>query len=92
MPSLPTSSGGPFGVRDIRSLYPAVTENHLRYLEKWGLIRQRGGPGEPRGYAFADLQTIKHVASELQRVGTPRVTPGFLLKFFQRIGVIAAHI
>ena len=33
------TSGGPFGVRDIRSLYPSVTENHLRYLEKWGLVR-----------------------------------------------------
>ena len=33
---MPFSSGGPFGVREIRSLYPNVTENHLRYLEKWG--------------------------------------------------------
>jgi tetratricopeptide (TPR) repeat protein len=67
MTSLPSSSGGPLGVRDIRSLYPAITENHLRYLEKWGLIRQSGGRQPAREYAFADLQTIKHVASELQR-------------------------
>src|SRR4051794_25876696 len=61
------ASGGPFGVREIRSLYPAVTENHLRYLEKWGLLR---ASSVPREYAFADLTTIKHVASELER-GTP---------------------
>jgi tetratricopeptide (TPR) repeat protein len=67
MPSLQSSTGGPNGVRDIRSLYPAVTENHLRYLEKWGLIRQSGGSREERVYSFADLQTIKHVAGELQR-------------------------
>jgi DNA-binding transcriptional MerR regulator len=62
-----SSSGGPFGVREVRSLYPAVTENHLRYLEKWGLVR---ASTEPREYSFADLTTIKQVAAELDR-GTP---------------------
>jgi tetratricopeptide (TPR) repeat protein len=66
----PSSPGRPFGVREIRSLYPAVTDNHLRYLEKWGLVRQSSGPGEAREYSFADLTTIKHVAGELGR-GTP---------------------
>jgi tetratricopeptide (TPR) repeat protein len=66
----PSSPGRPFGVREIRSLYPAVTDNHLRYLEKWGLVRQSSGPGETREYSFADLTTIKHVAGELGR-GTP---------------------
>ena len=56
--------------RDIRSLYPAVTENHLRYLEKWGLLRQMAGPRDRREYSFADLLTIKQVAAELER-GTP---------------------
>ena len=65
-----TSSGGPFGVREIRSLYPSVTENHLRYLEKWGLVRAATAPREAREYSFADLTTIKHVAGELDR-GTP---------------------
>jgi tetratricopeptide (TPR) repeat protein len=70
MTSLPSSSGGPYGTRDIRSLYPVVTENHLRYLEKWGLIRLGADPRGEREYSFADLQTIKHAATELQR-GTP---------------------
>ena len=65
-----SSAGGPFGVRDIRSLYPGVTENHLRYLEKWGLVRPRAAPRDAREYSFADLTTIKHVAGELER-GTP---------------------
>ena len=69
MPSLPTSPrdlsgpGGPYGLRDIRSLYPAVTENHLRYLEKWGLLRQSGRPRAEREYSFTDLLTIKQVAT-----------------------------
>ena len=70
MTSLPSSSRGPYGIRDIRSLYPGVTENHLRYLEKWGLLRHTGAPRDSREYSFADLLTIKQVASELER-GTP---------------------
>jgi tetratricopeptide (TPR) repeat protein len=70
MTSLPSSSDGPYGLRDIRSLYPAVTDKHLRYLEKWGLVRQSSAPRDRREYPFTDLLTIKHVAAELGR-GTP---------------------
>lgn len=70
MTSLPSSSGGPYGLRDIRSLYPAVTEKHLRYLEKWGLLRQSGAPRDLREYTFTDLLTVRHVSAELER-GTP---------------------
>src|SRR3954454_8498327 len=55
-----------FGVRDIRNLYPRITENHLRYLEKWGLIR----PAPVRGsgeFTFAEVATIKQLASELEK-------------------------
>jgi tetratricopeptide (TPR) repeat protein len=69
-PSSVSGPGGPYGLRDLRSLYPTVTENHLRYLEKWGLLRQSGAPRAEREYTFRDLLTIKHVASELER-GTP---------------------
>lgn len=69
-PSSIKGSGGPYGYRDLRNLYPTVTENHLRYLEKWGLLRQSSTPRAQREYSFADLLTIKHVASELDR-GTP---------------------
>jgi tetratricopeptide (TPR) repeat protein len=76
MPSSPTSArgldgaGGPYGLRDVRSLYPTVSENHLRYLEKWGLLRQSGRPRAEREYSFTDLLAIKQVASELEK-GTP---------------------
>jgi tetratricopeptide (TPR) repeat protein len=55
-----------FGVRDIRNLYPRITENHLRYLEKWGLIR----PAPVRGdgeFTFTEVATIKQLATELER-------------------------
>jgi tetratricopeptide (TPR) repeat protein len=66
MTSSPSSAAGPYTLRDIRSLYPAVTENHLRYLHKWGIVRA-GEPRDERVYSFADLLTIKHLAAELER-------------------------
>lgn len=52
-------------VKDIRHLYPRITENHLRYLEKWGLIR----PASARGaeFSFSDIATIKQLSAELER-------------------------
>ncbi|HSC30021.1 MAG TPA: tetratricopeptide repeat protein [Vicinamibacterales bacterium] len=70
MTTSPSSTGGPYSLRDIRSLYPIVTDAHLRYLEKWGLVSQGGIARGERVYSFPDLLTIKHVAAELDR-GTP---------------------
>jgi tetratricopeptide (TPR) repeat protein len=56
-----------YGARDVRSLYPRVTENHLRYLEKWGLIRPAVHTSTERFYTFTDLSTIKQLANELER-------------------------
>jgi tetratricopeptide (TPR) repeat protein len=76
MASSPSSPGsldaptGPYGLRDIRSVYPTITETHLRYLEKWGLLSQSTKPRPSREYSFTDLLTIKQLAGELER-GTP---------------------
>ena len=71
MTSFPSAAGGPLGHRQVRSLYPGITENHLRYLEKWGLLRHQSHvPRDMRQYTFPDLQAIKQVAAELER-GTP---------------------
>ncbi len=56
-----------YGARDIRGLYPRITENHLRYLEKWALIRPAAHTSTERFYSFADLTTIKQLSSELER-------------------------
>jgi tetratricopeptide (TPR) repeat protein len=65
-----SSPAGSLGHRQLRSLYPRITDKHLRYLEKWGLLRQAGVPLVSREYSFADLQTIKQLAAELEK-GTP---------------------
>jgi tetratricopeptide (TPR) repeat protein len=66
----PSSAAGPLGHRQVRSLYPGVTENHLRYLEKWGLLRLSHVPRASREYSFSDIQAIRQLAAELER-GTP---------------------
>ena len=60
----PSAAHGPYTSRDIRSLYPSITDNHLRYLEKWGLVRADAPRGE-RLFSFTDLLTIKQVAADL---------------------------
>jgi tetratricopeptide (TPR) repeat protein len=68
MTPISSSTGSPLGHRQLRSLYPGITENHLRYLEKWGLLRHQSNvPRELRQYTFSDLQTIKQLAAELEK-------------------------
>ena len=55
------------GVRDIRHLYPRITENHLRYLEKWGLVRSAAARGDEGEFSFSEVATIKQLSSELER-------------------------
>ena len=69
MTSSSSSASGPFSSRDIRNLYPSITDNHLRYLEKWGLIGA-AVPRDARVYSFTDLLVVKRAAAELE-AGTP---------------------
>jgi len=72
MTSSPSPAGGPYTARHIRALYPSITDNHLRYLEKWGLVRG-GAPGPERLFSFADLLVVKRVAGELESGAPLRV-------------------
>ena len=73
MTSSPSSAGGSYSHRDLRALYPSVSDNHLRYLEKWGLLSQSSIARDRREYSFTDLLTVKHVAAELERGTAMRV-------------------
>ena len=48
--------------RDLRAMYPALRDDHLRYLERWGLIRPLAGR-----YSFADLTVVRQAAAEIER-------------------------
>jgi tetratricopeptide (TPR) repeat protein len=60
-----------YSARTIRGLYPALRDDHLRYLERWGLVRavrQGQGQGRPETlYSFADLAVIRQASAELAR-------------------------
>jgi tetratricopeptide (TPR) repeat protein len=50
--------------RQLLERYKHVREDHLRYMQKWGLIRTDRIHGEPY-YSFADLAIIRQADAEL---------------------------
>lgn len=60
LPDLDTLRGQYYSARDLRGMYPVIRDDHLRYLEKWGLVRPVAGR-----YSFGDLHIIKQAALEL---------------------------
>jgi tetratricopeptide (TPR) repeat protein len=55
-----------YAQRDLLSMYRGLREDHLRYLEKWGLIRPVQRTSRETYYAFADLLLIRQVSAELE--------------------------
>lgn len=53
--------------RDVLGMYPALREDHIRYLQKWGFITptQRGGGGTQ--FSFQDLGLLRQIHGELQK-------------------------
>jgi tetratricopeptide (TPR) repeat protein len=54
-------------LRDILARYPCLREDHLRYLQKWSLIRPLSRAGAAAELPFADLAIIRQVHAELER-------------------------
>jgi len=59
-----------YGHRDILAMYPALRLDHLRYLEKCGLIKPAYTNHNERVFGFADLTALRQIAGELQQ-GAP---------------------
>jgi tetratricopeptide (TPR) repeat protein len=51
--------------REVLARYPALRDDHLRYLEQWGLVRPAKRKGSPRAYGFVDLAVIRQTAAGL---------------------------
>jgi hypothetical protein len=51
----------------IRGMYPAVSDEHLRYLHKWGLLRSVVRAATDTWYGFSDLSVIRQANDELTR-------------------------
>ncbi|MBI2834343.1 MAG: BRCT domain-containing protein, partial [Acidobacteria bacterium] len=54
-----------YALRDIRSMYPRIREDHVRYLEKWGLIHATARNNTDAYYGFSDLLVIKQAHADL---------------------------
>jgi tetratricopeptide (TPR) repeat protein len=61
LPDLETLRSHYFSARDLRGMYPVLRDDHLRYLEKSGLVRPVAGR-----YSFSDLHAIKHAVTALE--------------------------
>ena len=55
-----------YAQRDLLGMYGGLREDHLRYLQKWGLIRPVLRTNSDTYYAFQDLLVIRQVSSELE--------------------------
>jgi tetratricopeptide (TPR) repeat protein len=55
-----------YAQRDVLGMYAGLREDHLRYLEKWGLIRPVLKTNSDTYYAFPDLLVIRQVSSEME--------------------------
>lgn len=49
--------------RDIRAMYPNIRDEHLRFFEKWGLVRPMAG----RFYGFSDVHLIRQASAEIDK-------------------------
>src|SRR5687767_15249663 len=59
-----------YGRRDILAMYPALRLDHLRYLEKCGVIKPASRNNTGSFFGFADLTALRQIAGELQQ-GAP---------------------
>jgi tetratricopeptide (TPR) repeat protein len=56
-----------YGQKDILAMYPALRLDHLRYLEKCGLIKAAFKNNADTFFGFSDLTTLRQLAGELQQ-------------------------
>ena len=55
-----------YAQRDLLSMYRGLREDHLRYLQKFGLIRPVMRTNSDTYYAFSDLLLIRQVSTDLE--------------------------
>ncbi|HOC17680.1 MAG TPA: tetratricopeptide repeat protein [Vicinamibacterales bacterium] len=59
-----------YGLRDILAMYPHLREDHLRYLQKWNLIRPALRTHAETYFSFPDLAVLRQANGDLER-GAP---------------------
>jgi tetratricopeptide (TPR) repeat protein len=56
-----------YAQRDVLAMYPALREDHLRYLQKWGFIRSSFRNNADKYFEFGDLTLLRQVNGDLQQ-------------------------
>ena len=59
-----------YAQRDLIGMYPGLREDHLHYLQKWGLVRPALRTHSETYHTFSGLLVIRQVSAELSR-GVP---------------------
>lgn len=72
LPSIAELREKHYSQRDILTMYPALREDHLRYLAKWGFIRPAFKNNANTFYDFSALTLMRQVSNELQNGGSFR--------------------
>jgi hypothetical protein len=72
LPDLQAQRPQLYGQKDVLTMYPQLREDHLRYLQKWGIIQPAFRNDADTWYGFADLTTLRQLHTELQQGGSFR--------------------
>ncbi len=59
-----------YPLHDVLAMYPQLREDHVHYLEKWGLVRPALKTKAGTFFAFADLSVLRQISGEIAR-GVP---------------------
>jgi tetratricopeptide (TPR) repeat protein len=61
-----------YGQKDVLAMYPQLREDHLRYLQKWGILKPAFRNDADTWFGFADLTTLRQLQTALQQGGSFR--------------------
>ena len=61
-----------YGQKDVLAMYPQLREDHVRYLQKWGIIKPTFRNDADTWYGFTDLTTLRQLHTALQLGGSFR--------------------
>lgn len=72
LPDLQDLRAQHYAQRDVLAMYPLLREDHLRYLQKWGVVKPAFRNNADTWYGFADLTTLRQIHTALQQGGSFR--------------------
>jgi tetratricopeptide (TPR) repeat protein len=72
LPDLQDQRAQLYGQKDVLAMYPLLREDHLRYLQKWGIVKPAFRNDADTWFGFADLTTLRQLQTALQEGGSFR--------------------